>query len=287
MTAPLRMSFDVDCPAEHAFAVWTSGIGAWWPADHTVTGRADLDVVMQSGVGGRIYERTPDGIEHDWGEVTVWSPPTRLAYLWHLRRDRSDATEVEIRFVAKGSAVTRIEIEHRGWERLGRAAEQWRDQNRGGWQTLLPHFQAAITTMEKKEFLMPAGSKDDPWRLTTPPGTSTYHMYRDEGADPPALVCQVGSTTLKYQLRAIDDLHAWLKDRGDWVLLGAADENKPAADGTVEAWGRSPENPVGGWYGLRKGYRGRFGMYVPPLLEALGLAEMTHDARNNKMRARP
>ena len=134
---------------------------------------------------------------------------------------------------------------------------------------------------------MPAGSKDDPWQLATPPGTSTYRMYRDEDADPPALVCQVGSTTLKYQLRAIDDLHAWLKDQGDWVLLGAADENKPAADGTVEAWGRSPANPVGGWYGLRKGYRGRFGMYLPPLLEALGLAEVTHDARNNKMRARP
>ena len=134
---------------------------------------------------------------------------------------------------------------------------------------------------------MTAGSKDDPWQLATPPGTSTYRMYRDEDADPPALVCQVGSTTLRYRLRAIDDLHAWLKSHGDWVLLGAADENKPAADGTVEAWGRSPENPVGGWYGLRKGYRGRFGMYIPPLLEALGLAEVTHDARNNKMRALP
>jgi hypothetical protein len=134
---------------------------------------------------------------------------------------------------------------------------------------------------------MLAGSKDDPWQLTTPPGMSRYFMYRDEGADPPALVCQVGSTTLKYQLRAIDDLHAWLKDQGDWVLLGAADENKPAADGTVEAWGRSPDNPVGGWYGLRKGYRGRFGLYLPPLLEALGLAEVTHDPRNNKMRAVP
>ena len=134
---------------------------------------------------------------------------------------------------------------------------------------------------------MPAGSKDDPWQLTTPPGTSAYSMYRDENADPPALVCQVGSTTLKYHLRAIDDLHAWLNSQDDWVPLGAADEGKPAADGTVEAWGRSPDNPVGGWYGLRKGYRGRFGMYLPPLLEALGLAEVTHDARNNKMRATP
>jgi hypothetical protein len=134
---------------------------------------------------------------------------------------------------------------------------------------------------------MPAGTKDDPWKLTTPPGSSAYTMYSDEDADPPALVCQVGSTTLKYQLRAINDLHAWLKNQGDWVPLGAADENKPAVDGTVESWGRSPGNPVGGWYGLRKGYRGRFGMYLPPLLEALGLAEITHDARNNKMRAVP
>ena len=132
---------------------------------------------------------------------------------------------------------------------------------------------------------MAAGTKEDPWVLKTPPGTSSYTMYRDEQADPPALVCQVGSTTLKYQLRGVDDLHEWLAKQGDWVALGAADEGKPAADGTVEAFGRAEDNPVGGWYGLRKGYRGRFGMYLPPLLEALGLAELTHDARNNKMRA--
>jgi hypothetical protein len=132
---------------------------------------------------------------------------------------------------------------------------------------------------------MTAGTKADPWVLNTPPGTSEYTMYKDEEADPPALVCQVGSTTLKYQLRAIDDLAAWLRKQGDWVALGAADEQKPAADGTVEAWGRAADNPVGGWYGLRKGYRGRFGMYLPPLLEALGLAELTHDPRNNRMRA--
>ncbi len=129
------------------------------------------------------------------------------------------------------------------------------------------------------------GTKDDPWQLTTPPGSSSYTMYRDEAADPPTLVCGVGSTVLKYQLRAIEDLHAWLLERGDWVPLGAADEKKPAAEGTVEAWGRSESNPVGGWYGLRNGYRGRFGMYLPPLLEALGLAELTHDARNNRIRA--
>jgi len=132
---------------------------------------------------------------------------------------------------------------------------------------------------------MAAGTKDDPWLLTTAPGSSEYTMYRDEGSDPPALVCQVGSTTLKYHVAAIEDLHAWLKERGDWVPLGAADESKDAAAGTVEAWGRSESNPVGGWYGLRKGYRGRFGMYLPPLLEQLGLVELTHDARNNSVRA--
>lgn len=132
---------------------------------------------------------------------------------------------------------------------------------------------------------MAEGTKENPWTLTTPPGTSTYEMYEDRDADPPALVCVVGSTTLKYHLSAVKDLHAWLVQQGDWVALGAADEQKPAADGTVEAWGRSTTNPVKGWYGLRKGYRGRFGMYLPPLLEKLGLAELTHDARNNKMRA--
>ena len=130
-----------------------------------------------------------------------------------------------------------------------------------------------------------SGSKDDPWKLTTPPGSSDYTMYKDEAGDPPAIVCQVGSTTLKYKLSAIEDLHTWLKEQGDWVPLGAADESKDAVAGTVEAWGRSDSNPVGGWYGLRKGYRGRFGMYMPPLLEALGLAELTHDARNNSMKA--
>jgi hypothetical protein len=121
--------------------------------------------------------------------------------------------------------------------------------------------------------------------LKTPPRSSEYQMYRDESADPPALVCVVGSTTLSYQLRALDDLHAMLKEHGDWMLLGSADEQKPAAEGTVEAWARSPDNPVGGWDGLRKGYRGRFEMYVPPLMEELGLAELEHNPRNNRMRA--
>jgi hypothetical protein len=130
-----------------------------------------------------------------------------------------------------------------------------------------------------------AGTKENPWRLTTPPGTSGFEAYRDEGSDPPALVVQVGATQLRYQLRCIDDLHAMLKAHGDWMLLGSADEQKPAADGTVEAWGRSAKNPVGGWYGLKKGFRGRFGMYVPPVLKKLGLAEVEENPRNNRMRA--
>ena len=132
---------------------------------------------------------------------------------------------------------------------------------------------------------MSAGTKEDPWELATAPGTSKYTMYADQEADPPTLVCQVGSTKLTYQLRCIDDLVLWLIEQGDWVPLGAADEKKPAEEGTVEAWGRSPDNPVGGWYGLRNGYRGRFGMYVPPLLEALGKVELTHQPRNNQVRA--
>jgi hypothetical protein len=131
-----------------------------------------------------------------------------------------------------------------------------------------------------------SGTADDPWQLTTPPGTSGYQMWKDEVAEPPALVCQVGKTQLRYHLRAVEDLHAMLTAHGDWMPLGGTDEQKPAPAGTVEAWGRAPDNPVGGWYGLRKGYRGRFGTYLPPLLEALGLAEVTHDPRNNTMRAR-
>lgn len=131
-----------------------------------------------------------------------------------------------------------------------------------------------------------SGTRDDPWKLTTANGGSEYLMWRDETADPPALVCQVGSTQLRYHLRIVEDLHAMLTAHGDWMPLGGADEQKPAPEGSVEAWGRSESNPVGGWYGLRKGYRGRVGVYVPPLLEALGLAELEHLPRNNRMRAR-
>ncbi len=134
--------------------------------------------------------------------------------------------------------------------------------------------------------VMGSGTPDDPWTLTTPPGKSTFQAHRDETADPPAVVVQVGSTEVRYRLSAIADLHEMLKAHGDWMALGNADEQKPAAEGTVEAWGRSPDNPVGGWYGLKKGLRGRFGNYIPPILEALGLAEVEHNPRNNRMRAR-
>jgi hypothetical protein len=132
---------------------------------------------------------------------------------------------------------------------------------------------------------MESGTKDDPWVLRTPPGTSEFTMYRDDSTDPPRLVCVVGSTTLSYNARILEDLQAMLRAHGDWMPMGSADEQKPAADGSVEAWARSDTNPVGGWYGLKKGYRGRVGMYVPPLMEALGLAEIEHNPRNNRMRA--
>ena len=130
------------------------------------------------------------------------------------------------------------------------------------------------------------GTKADPWVLKTPPGTSEYTMHRDEASDPPTIVCQVGGTRLLYDARAIEELHAMLMAHGDWMPLGGIDEQKAAPEGSVEAWGRADSNPRGGWYGLKKGLRGRFGVYIPPLLEALGFAEITHDAKSNKMRAR-
>jgi len=144
MTEPLRFSLEVDCPVEHALHVWTDRINLWWPADHTVSGRSDTEVVLEPRLGGRIFERTVDGVEHDGGEVTRWEPPHRLGYLWHLSLDRSAATRVEIHFTHSVGAATRIEIEHSGWERLGDDASRWRDRNRMGWTTLLPHFPAAI-----------------------------------------------------------------------------------------------------------------------------------------------
>ncbi len=128
--------------------------------------------------------------------------------------------------------------------------------------------------------------KNDPWRLKTPPGTSEFTVHTDEKDGKPILVCTVGSTVLHYDARCIDDLHALLKVCGDWMELGGADEQKPVKDGTVEAWARAATNPVGGWYGLKKGLRGRFGVYIPPLMEALGLCELEHNPKNNRMRAK-
>jgi hypothetical protein len=131
------------------------------------------------------------------------------------------------------------------------------------------------------------GTSERPWVLKTPSGTSEYTAYRDGTLDPPALVVRVGKTQLRYHLRCIDDLHAMLTEAGDWVPLGSADEQKPAVEGTVEAWARADDNPVGGWYGLKKGLRGRFANYVPPVMEQLGLAEVEHNPRNNRIRAVP
>lgn len=144
MTPPLRLSVDVACTPAHAFSVWTEDISSWWPADHTVTGESGSRIVLEGRIGGRIFERTRSGAEHEWGEVTVWEPPARVGYLWHLHRDRSDATEVEIRFVETDLGRTRVEIEHRGWDRLGAGGPEWRARNQVGWETLLPHFEAAV-----------------------------------------------------------------------------------------------------------------------------------------------
>jgi hypothetical protein len=142
-----------------------------------------------------------------------------------------------------------------------------------------------VGSKEEKQMAEGNGTKESPWQLKTPPGTSDYTLYKDETHDPPILVCTVGKTVLHYDLRCIEDLQAMLKKHGDWMELGSADEQKEAKEGTVEAWGRSSENPIGGWYGLKKGLRGRFGMYIPPLMEALGLAEVEHKPKGNRMRA--
>jgi hypothetical protein len=151
MTDPLTLGFEVDCPPGRAFELWTTRISTWWPPDHTVTGRKDLTVVLEPYVGGRIFERTPDGERHDWGEVTVWEPPDRLGYLWHLRGDRVDATEVSVRFVPLGDDGTLVQIEHSGWDRLGGQAEEWRGRNEFGWRTLLPHYLTAASAIKRDE----------------------------------------------------------------------------------------------------------------------------------------
>jgi uncharacterized protein YndB with AHSA1/START domain len=149
MTEPLRLDLLVACPLEHAFDVWATRIDTWWPRDHTASGEPGARVVLDRRVGGRIYEVTADGTEHEWGEVTAWEPPHRLAYLWHLRTDRASATDVEIRFTSCPDG-TKVEIEHAGWERLGDAADAWRERNHGGWTTLL-HFVAAATHPERSQ----------------------------------------------------------------------------------------------------------------------------------------
>jgi uncharacterized protein YndB with AHSA1/START domain len=140
---PLRISQDVACSAEHAFATWTERFGAWWPRGHTATGETGTQVVLEPRDGGRIYERTSDGREVEWGRITAWEPPARLAYRWHIRRPAHEATDVEIRFVPVAADASRIDIVHTGWERLGDEGPGWRDANTRGWGGLLPHFTAA------------------------------------------------------------------------------------------------------------------------------------------------
>jgi uncharacterized protein YndB with AHSA1/START domain len=141
---PIRLSFEVACPVERAFEIWTARTSSWWPASHTVTGEPGLQVVLEPRVGGRIFERTATGVEYDWGEIVAWEPPHRLVYLWHLRADRGDATEVEIRFSAHGVTGTRVDIDHRGWDRLVTLGQARRDANGAGWAGLLPHYVEAV-----------------------------------------------------------------------------------------------------------------------------------------------
>ncbi len=144
MTEPLQLAFEVASAPAAAFAMWTTRASTWWPADHSVSGERGLQVVFEEGVGGRIFERTPAGVEHEWGRVTAWEPPTRLAYTWHLRFAPEEETDVEIRFVDAGGDRTRVEIEHGGWERLGERAPQRREGNRLGWTSVIPYFTEAI-----------------------------------------------------------------------------------------------------------------------------------------------
>jgi uncharacterized protein YndB with AHSA1/START domain len=139
---PLELGFSVDCPVERAFDLWSRRMSMWWPSGHSVSADPGITVTFEPRVGGRIFERTPTGEEHDWGEVLVWEPPRRLVYLWHLRFDRSDATEVEVSFEPAGAA-TEVMIVHRGWERLGSVAEERRERNRRGWEGVTERYRAA------------------------------------------------------------------------------------------------------------------------------------------------
>ena len=146
MIEPLRLSYEIRCSAEHAFDVWTTRLSNWWPKGHSASGNPDTVVVFEPRLGGRIFERTPDGAEIDWGEVTLWSPPHALGYLWHIARDRSDATTVELTFVDLGDGTTRLDIVHSGWERLGAEGPVWREANTNGWNALMPRFLATAET---------------------------------------------------------------------------------------------------------------------------------------------
>jgi uncharacterized protein YndB with AHSA1/START domain len=137
---PLRLQFDIDCSPAHAFDVWTTRFAAWWPKGHSASGDPDTTVTLEPRLGGRIFERTPDGREIDWGEITAWDPPRGFSYLWHIARDRSDATDVDLRFVDAGDGTTRLEIVHSGWERLGTEGQQYRNANTAGWNAMVPHF---------------------------------------------------------------------------------------------------------------------------------------------------
>jgi hypothetical protein len=145
MIEPLTLSFEVAAARDHAFHAWTDHFGRWWPKTHSVSGDPALTVVLEPMLGGRLYERTPSGEEHDWGEITVWDPTTRFGYLWHLRRDRADATDVVISFAELDEHRTRVDIEHTGWERLGAGGQDWRDANIGGWSSMLPFYLEYVT----------------------------------------------------------------------------------------------------------------------------------------------
>jgi uncharacterized protein YndB with AHSA1/START domain len=146
MIEPLRLSFEVGCRPDHAFAVWTQQATRWWPVSHTVTAEPGLAVTFEPRLGGRIFERAPSGREVDWGEITAWDPPRRLAYTWFIRTDRADATDVEITFTAAGPSATRVDIEHSGWERLGQRGPGWRDANLGGWNGVIPVYEATCAS---------------------------------------------------------------------------------------------------------------------------------------------
>lgn len=143
MIEPLRLSYVIDCPVEHAFEVWTTRLSTWWPTGHSASGDPATTVVLEPRLGGRIFERTSDGTEIDWGEITRWSPPSRLGYVWHIGRERADATDVELSFIDLGEGRTRLEIEHTGWERLGTEGVAWREANTNGWDSMIPGYLAA------------------------------------------------------------------------------------------------------------------------------------------------